>query len=492
MKKIREICFFSLLTFLTIEQQVQAQIKYVRPIPDIPIVSSPASISDVFSASIARQIHCTLFQIDHQHNIKPDLVDDFTVSKDGKIYIFKLRDKFFHNGETVTSFHVKSSIEAAMRLQAVGFRNLSKIKGIEDFLLKKESNIVGIQLIDSKTVRLVLEDPYPNLIDTFVNIQFAIYNQKNRNGTVGCGDFKVEKATKGSLLLTKAKKNSLKKYEFDRIEFKMMTKSEAFEAYKQNLVQDLFFYFLTESELKILSSKSLHKMVSVPKTYAIFLNQRKLSLDQRIALFSIIDPAKLIETCYKGQTLTKTLVPKGYLGSIDTEPKLNKNIHEKIRQSLTIPIVESVGQEECVQNFLQKIDIAPYSIQAPIISQSQFIDRWKKNKIQGIFAYVSSEDDSSIMNLFDPDAEFPVAPSKSQNLEFFKTYLAYSQALDVGSRQIQGQKLNEMLSELAIVLPIFHPNFPMVYSNKLKFVGSSFQGITGFPITVFENPEYAR
>src|ERR1700677_3083744 len=49
-------------------------------------------------------IYDTLFGLDAQQKIQPQMVDSYTVSEDGKTYTFKLRDGLkWHDGKPVTS-----------------------------------------------------------------------------------------------------------------------------------------------------------------------------------------------------------------------------------------------------------------------------------------------------------------------------------------------------------------------------------------------------
>ncbi len=49
------------------------------------------------------------------YNLEPDLAESFTISPDGKIYTFKLReDVKFHNGRKLTAEDMKYSIERAI------------------------------------------------------------------------------------------------------------------------------------------------------------------------------------------------------------------------------------------------------------------------------------------------------------------------------------------------------------------------------------------
>ena len=97
--------------------------------------------------------------------VKPDkngdlmkaIASDYTVSEDGLIYTFTLREGVkFHNGNTVTAEDVKYSLERASGL----------LDGTP--LISSLSVLTGVEIIDEKTVQVTVGSANTELIYSFV------------------------------------------------------------------------------------------------------------------------------------------------------------------------------------------------------------------------------------------------------------------------------------------------------------------------------------
>ena len=92
-------------------------------------------------------IYDTLFGLDDDRNVKPQMVDKWGVSDDKKTYTFTLRDGLkFHDGQTVTSADVVASI-----------RRWSARDGAAQHLFKR---VADTPVKDDKTFQIVLKEPY--------------------------------------------------------------------------------------------------------------------------------------------------------------------------------------------------------------------------------------------------------------------------------------------------------------------------------------------
>jgi ABC-type transport system substrate-binding protein len=95
----------------------------------------------------------------------PDIAESFTVSTDGKVYTFRLRDNVtFHNGRRVTAQDVKWSLERASSRQlssSVGLAYLGDIVGVREHFFGTAADVRGIEVVDERTVRFTLDQPKP-------------------------------------------------------------------------------------------------------------------------------------------------------------------------------------------------------------------------------------------------------------------------------------------------------------------------------------------
>jgi peptide/nickel transport system substrate-binding protein len=97
-------------------------------------------------------IYDTLFGIDSQYRAQPQMVQSFNLSDDKKTYTFVLRDGLrFSSGEAVTAKDCVASI-----------RRWAARDGGGQHMFRR---VTDTPVVDEKTFRIVLREPYPLLID---------------------------------------------------------------------------------------------------------------------------------------------------------------------------------------------------------------------------------------------------------------------------------------------------------------------------------------
>lgn len=97
-----------------------------------------------------------LVKPDENGNLMNAVASDYTVSEDGLVYTFTLRDGVkFHDGSTVTAEDVKYSLERVSGL----------LNG--EVLISTMSAITSVTISDDKTVQVTVDSPNPELIYSF-------------------------------------------------------------------------------------------------------------------------------------------------------------------------------------------------------------------------------------------------------------------------------------------------------------------------------------
>src|SRR5690606_26139913 len=93
-------------------------------------------------------IYDTLLSTDAQNKIQPQMVDKWTVSEDGKVYEFDLRQGLkWHDGQAVTAEDCIASIKRWSEKDALGQVMMTMVN--------------DISAVDENTFRVVLNEPSP-------------------------------------------------------------------------------------------------------------------------------------------------------------------------------------------------------------------------------------------------------------------------------------------------------------------------------------------
>jgi len=140
-----------------------------RMAQDSPGSLDPASVDDVYEATIVNQVFDGLLSFDNQLNTVPCIASSWIISPDGNVYTFHLRqDLRFHDGSTLTSADVVHSLTRIFDLpieeSSLAREYLCHIAGSGAYQAGKAASIRGLEALDPNTVRITLEHPYASFL----------------------------------------------------------------------------------------------------------------------------------------------------------------------------------------------------------------------------------------------------------------------------------------------------------------------------------------
>ena len=190
-----------------------------------------------------RQVYDTLvYRHPETLEIVPGLATDWTVSEDGLIYTFNLRqDVVFHDG---TPFNAQAVAANLDRITAT-----ETASQLAAFLL---GPYTGYEIADDYTIRLMLEEPFSPLLDSLAQVYLGIaspqaLNQYTNNTyqfhQVGTGPFTFEEFVPGDRIVLKRNPDYAWGPEFYTPE-------------PVNAVQDIEFRFFTDPPTRALALES--------------------------------------------------------------------------------------------------------------------------------------------------------------------------------------------------------------------------------------------
>lgn len=163
-----------------------------------PVLDSSLNAAAAIREITYQNIYESLTRIDRNGNIVPGLAESWTVSPDGKEYVFKLRTGVkYHDGEAFDASDVKFSIDRLIAPDSkVPAKNLYR-------------SIDSVEVVDPATVKITMKNPDAFILFNLGVADAALVDPKSSptNGTnpVGTGPFKfVERKEGESITLAKA------------------------------------------------------------------------------------------------------------------------------------------------------------------------------------------------------------------------------------------------------------------------------------------------
>lgn len=130
----------------------------------------PAFATDSYDFYVTRLVFETMLQWDESGELVGNLAEKWSVSPDGRVFTFVLRDGIkWQDGTPMTAEDVKYSISYAGHPDYKGARGsyIAMIKGLDDFKKGKTPDLAGVKVLDKRTVQITTADPYASGIFRF-------------------------------------------------------------------------------------------------------------------------------------------------------------------------------------------------------------------------------------------------------------------------------------------------------------------------------------
>ena len=195
---------------------------YLRLSSDITTLD-PAMIVDVAGGAVSAKIFNGLVRFDEDSKIIPDLAESLSISKDGKVYTFKLRQGVrFHNGRELRADDVKYSFERVLNPGTKSSRTwlFDRISGAREFMDGTEAHVHGIKALDEYTVEIEIKEPFGPFLSLLamppayivpqeeVEVEVKVEGKEGRKDfsshPIGTGPFKIKEWKRGRELILSA------------------------------------------------------------------------------------------------------------------------------------------------------------------------------------------------------------------------------------------------------------------------------------------------
>jgi ABC-type transport system substrate-binding protein len=157
-----------------------------------------------------------LVELDPGLNIVPSLADTWTVSRDGRVYRFHLREGVrFHDGRPLLAddvvFSFRRLLDQGRRKRSIGASYLMIVDGAPAYRAGRSRELPGIVAIDASRVEIRLTRPYPSFLDVLAMDDLRIVPRQTVLGLgeeafghrpVGTGPFRLAAWTDSELRRT--------------------------------------------------------------------------------------------------------------------------------------------------------------------------------------------------------------------------------------------------------------------------------------------------
>jgi peptide/nickel transport system substrate-binding protein/oligopeptide transport system substrate-binding protein len=167
-----------------------------------PQTLDPTLAADAGALEVVSQLFTPLVEVDPATlAIQPGAAITWTVSPDQMSFTFALNPAaHFHSGRAVEAKDVKYALERTLRASGPAAPSLEVINGARDFIGRRDlTGVVGIAVVDARTVRFDLAEPFADFPAVLSNPALAPEPQEAVEGTaapfsvapVGNGPYKM-------------------------------------------------------------------------------------------------------------------------------------------------------------------------------------------------------------------------------------------------------------------------------------------------------------
>ncbi len=310
----------------------------------------PQRMADFGSYTVASQIYSTLVTLDEHLQLVPYAAEKWSVSRDGLVWTFKLRDNLvFHNGRKADANDVKYSLT---RLASPDSRSpssallLADVVGFEAVNKGQSKDLTGVRVVDPLTLEIRLQSPPKgDLLTRLSHISTAIiaHEAVEAGGAnwaetqpIGTGPWRLKEWVHRSRVTYEAFPQYFEgKPKVDQLEMPIVQEPATQLAMYQNGELDVVLVPLGDyarlkadprwgKEMKTWDRAQVQFLAFNPRVYAPFRDVRV-----RQAFAHAIDRGKIIGQVFQGlYTVAGGMLPPGVPGH---DPQLKGLPHDPAR-----------------------------------------------------------------------------------------------------------------------------------------------------------------
>ncbi len=512
----------------------------------------PLNITDVTGHRIANQVYEGLLKLDQESlELVGGIASSWESNDEGTVYTFTIRDGiYFHDdpcfedgrGREVTAHDVKFSFDKICRASSDNVSShvfLDRIKGGRSYyeLSKKgktpETGVEGIKVINSSTVQLELEYPFPGMLKlltlaacwVYPPEAYEKYGDEMRVHCVGTGPFKSKTVKEGEVVIlernhnywgTDQHGNQLPYLDAIKYTFIKEKRTELNEFMKGNL--DMVFDLPTEDVVRI--REGIENGVDQPYQFQSVPSMiiQYYSFQHQSDVFDDVNVRKAFNYAVDRQQIVKfALQGKGYAAVHGIVPPCFKNYSTDSIEGYTydadlarsylekagftngdgFPVLTlqlnyggsvNVQVAEAIQKMLE--ETLNISIELTLVPRSQHYERVETGKALFWRDGWSADyaDPENFLNLFygelvpdDLNEKSYINSIRYQSAAFDKTFEAARREINEEKRMELFQKADQIAMDDAAIIPLY-------YEESIRLLQTD---VVNFPINPMEYRDFS-
>ncbi len=318
-----------------------------------PGTLDPPRVDDVYESCISNQIFDGLLDLDADLHPVPCIAKEWTVSRDGREFVFSLRDDVrFHNGRTVTAqdfvYSFSRIVDPKLADHGISGEFLRKIEGVDAFSKGQAKEISGIRVLDDRRLAITLTTPYASFLSILAMDQTKVVPREEveRLGAdfarfpVGTGPFRLLGGAglrADTLVVLEANADYFRgRPHLDRVVFHVTTDYNTDRTADELLSGKLTFSIVPTDKLQRVTTDMRFRTVRRTELSFAFLglNLQRPPFDDplvRRAFAHAVDLQRIVEVDPTGRAVAPGILPPGMFGYSPEHKALAFDLNESRR-----------------------------------------------------------------------------------------------------------------------------------------------------------------
>lgn len=448
----------------------------------------PAMYNEIPSLSIAKQIYNTLFQVDENGNVIPELAETFEYITPTELLIKIKKGVKFHNGEELKANDVIFSLNRMIEKPATKVM-LDVIEEVNE--------------IDEYTINVKLKEPSAPLLYTLSYPLTAILNEKytiSKDGNIatdamGTGAFKYVDWGDGEKIQLVANKDYFgEKAKIDELIFRAIPENTSRLAALETGEIDIAT--IAPIDIQTVDNRPDLYAISFPTTSTEYLTLNTArepfnNKDFRKALNYAIDKQSIVDAVYLGKaSVANTIVNPTVFGSDQTVGKIEYN-PEKAKEHLeksgvknrTIKIMSNDNPIRLQAAQIVQANLKEIGINADIetVEWGTYLQMTAQGEFDiFIGGWVAGTSDSDIVLFPLLHSSYKGGAGNRANFE----NLEYDKLVELGRKSTESSDRLEAYSKAQEILAEENPLIPLYYKNENMGLNKRIKNFIAMPNTI--------